>query len=153
MGYHTFPLENADALEEPARFRFCSREELLALIDPSPAAVVADLGSGTGFYTDEVAPFVEHCYAVDVQTGMHDRYREIFSGESVDSLAPEQREAMKERAIFGTPEQVVAELETYREALGDDVHVVFRTYHPGTGTDEMRRCIERLGDEVAPELR
>ena len=81
------------------------------------------------------------------------RYREIFSGESVDSLAPEQRETMKDRAIFGTPEQVIAELEAYREALGDDVHVVFRTYHPGTGTDEMRRCIERLGDEVAPELR
>jgi len=76
MGYHTFPLENADALEDPTRYRFCSREELLDLVDPSPAAVVADLGSGTGFYTDEVAPFVDHLYAVDVQSGMHDRYRE-----------------------------------------------------------------------------
>ena len=76
MGYHTFPLENADALEDPTRFRFCSQEELLDLVDPSPAAVVADLGSGTGFYTDELAPFVDHLYAVDVQSGMHDRYRE-----------------------------------------------------------------------------
>ncbi len=81
------------------------------------------------------------------------RYREIFSGESVDELDPEARAAMKERAVFGTPEQVVADLETYREALGDDVHVIFRTYHPGTDTDTMRRCIERLGAEVAPELR
>jgi len=80
------------------------------------------------------------------------RYREIFSGESVDALDDQQRETMKERAIYGTPEQVVADLETYRNALGDDVHFVFRTYHPGTGTEALRRCVERLGDEVAPEL-
>jgi len=53
----------------------------------------------------------------------------------------------------GTPEQVVDELETYRDALGDDVHFIFRTYHPGVGTDEMVECIDRLGSEVAPELR
>jgi alkanesulfonate monooxygenase SsuD/methylene tetrahydromethanopterin reductase-like flavin-dependent oxidoreductase (luciferase family) len=81
------------------------------------------------------------------------RYREIFSGESVDELDEETVAEMRERAVFGTPEQVVAELTEYREALGDDIHVVFRTYHPGTGTAAMRRCIERLGAEVAPELR
>jgi len=81
------------------------------------------------------------------------RYQEIFSGESVDELDEEERAAMKERAIFGTPEQVVADLEEYREALGDDVHVIFRTYHPGTDTGAMRRCVRRLGEAVAPELR
>jgi hypothetical protein len=40
----------------------------------------------------------------------------------------------------------------YGDALGDDIHVIFRTYHPGIGTDAMTTCIERLGDEVAPEL-
>ena len=81
------------------------------------------------------------------------RYAEIFSGESVDELDDERKRELKEQAIFGTPEQVVDELETYRDALGDDIHFIFRTYHPGVGTDEMTECIHRLGDEVAPELR
>ena len=81
------------------------------------------------------------------------RYAEIFSGEPVDELDPERVAELKEQAIFGTPEQVTEQLETYREALGDDIHFIFRTYHPGVGTDEMVECIHRLGDEVAPHLR
>jgi alkanesulfonate monooxygenase SsuD/methylene tetrahydromethanopterin reductase-like flavin-dependent oxidoreductase (luciferase family) len=80
------------------------------------------------------------------------RYEEIFSGEAVDELDAERKDELKEQAIFGTPEQVTDELETYSEALGDDIHFIFRTYHPGVGTDEMVDCIHRLGDEVAPEL-
>ncbi|SET94614.1 LLM class flavin-dependent oxidoreductase [Natrinema hispanicum] len=80
------------------------------------------------------------------------RYEEIFSGEPVDELSDERKQELKEQAIFGTPEQVVDELETYRETLGDDIHFIFRTYHPGAGTEEMAECIRRLGDEVRPEL-
>ncbi|WP_265109833.1 LLM class flavin-dependent oxidoreductase [Halosolutus halophilus] len=81
------------------------------------------------------------------------RYAEIFSGESVEELDPERKRELKDQAIFGTPEQVVEELQEYREALGDDVHFIFRTYHPGVGTEEMVDCVHRLGDEVAPSLR
>lgn len=80
------------------------------------------------------------------------RYAEIFSGESVPELPAERREELREQAIFGTPEQVTDELEAYRDALGDDVHFILRTYHPGIGTERMVDCIERLGDEVAPRL-
>jgi alkanesulfonate monooxygenase SsuD/methylene tetrahydromethanopterin reductase-like flavin-dependent oxidoreductase (luciferase family) len=80
------------------------------------------------------------------------RYAEIFSGESVEELSDERVEELKAQAVYGTPTEVVAELETYREALGDDVHFIFRTYHPGIGTERMVECIERLGAEVAPEV-
>jgi len=80
------------------------------------------------------------------------RYQEIFSGDEIPELSEEKREALKDQDIFGTPEQVVEELETYREALGDDVHFIFRTYHPGIGTERMVECIHRLGDEVRPQL-
>lgn len=80
------------------------------------------------------------------------RYQEWFTGKSIDQLPADQVEAFKEQAILGTPEQVCEELDRYREALGDDIHFVFRTYYPGIGTDEMVECIERLGDEVAPEF-
>ena len=79
-------------------------------------------------------------------------YDEVFTGEPVDELPAERREAVKDQAIFGTPEQVSAELRRYAEAVGDDVHVILRTYHPGIGTDAMRTCIERLSEEVVPRL-
>ena len=86
MAFHTYPLERADALEDPSRYRYCSREELVDALDPDGDDVVADLGSGTGFYTDDVAPFVDRCYAVDVQSGMHERYREKGLPENVTTV-------------------------------------------------------------------
>lgn len=76
MGFHTFDPARADRLDDPTRFRFCSREELLGPLPRGPDATVLDVGSGTGFYTDEIAPFVGHVLALDVQLEMHDRYRE-----------------------------------------------------------------------------
>ncbi len=82
MGFHTYDVGNADALDDPSRFRFLSVEELLSLFDPH--GTIADLGSGTGFYTDEIAPHAETVYAVDVQPAMHDRYRQKGVSENVD---------------------------------------------------------------------
>jgi len=83
MGFHTFDPAGADRLEDPSRFRFCSREELLTALSVHGDATVADLGSGTGFYTDEVAPHAARVYGVDVQPEMHDRYREKGVPENV----------------------------------------------------------------------
>lgn len=80
------------------------------------------------------------------------RYAEVFSGEPVEALAKERKRELKERAIFGTPEEVVEDLEGYREAVGDDIHFVLRTYYPGVETGETVDCIHRLGSDVAPEL-
>jgi ubiquinone/menaquinone biosynthesis C-methylase UbiE len=76
MGFHTYPVERADGLDDPTRYAYLSAEELLFALDPAPDATVADLGSGTGFYTDDVAPHVGTLHAVDVQPGMHEQYRE-----------------------------------------------------------------------------
>ncbi|WP_226006397.1 class I SAM-dependent methyltransferase [Natrinema salinisoli] len=89
MGFHTYPVDRADALEDPGRYRYCSREELLAMLEPTADSIVADLGSGTGFYADDVAPFVDTLYAVDVQTAMHDRYREKGVPEAVEFVTAE----------------------------------------------------------------
>jgi ubiquinone/menaquinone biosynthesis C-methylase UbiE len=73
MGFHTFDAARADRLEDPTRFRFCSREELLQYL---PDGTILDIGSGTGYYTDEIAPAVERVVGLDVQSAMHDRYRD-----------------------------------------------------------------------------
>ncbi|MFB6080611.1 MAG: class I SAM-dependent methyltransferase [Haloferacaceae archaeon] len=84
MGFHTFDPERAGVLEDEGRYRHCSMAELHALIAPHEEMVLADLGSGTGFYTDDLAPRVARCYAVDVQAEMHDRYREKGVPETVE---------------------------------------------------------------------
>jgi ubiquinone/menaquinone biosynthesis C-methylase UbiE len=90
MGFHTFDADRAGNLDDPTRFRYCSREELLEGLGVGRSdAVVADLGSGTGFYTDEVAPYVEHLYAVDVQAAMHEYYREKGVPENVSLVTGE----------------------------------------------------------------
>ena len=86
MGFHTFDVGRADALEDDGRFRFCSAEELRSALALAGTETVADLGSGTGFYTDTVADRVDHCYAVDVQSAMHDHYREKGIPETVEPV-------------------------------------------------------------------
>jgi ubiquinone/menaquinone biosynthesis C-methylase UbiE len=86
MGFHTFDADRADNLEDPGRFRYCSGEELIAALAVPADATVADLGSGTGFYTDVIAPHVDTCYAVDVQSEMHDRYAEKGLPENVETV-------------------------------------------------------------------
>lgn len=81
MGFHTFDPEMVDRLEDPTRFRFCSREELLQYLPRD--GTLLDLGSGSGFYTDELAPFFEKVYALDLQMAMHERYRERGVPENV----------------------------------------------------------------------
>ncbi|MFH5797194.1 class I SAM-dependent methyltransferase [Haladaptatus sp. CMAA 1911] len=87
MGFHTFDPEKAEKLEDAGRYRYVSRDELVAELDVSTDETVADLGSGTGFYTDDVASFGENMgvsvYAVDMQEEMHDHYREKGVPENV----------------------------------------------------------------------
>ncbi len=83
MGFHTFDPDRADRLEDVARYRWCSVEELISLLSPDPADAIADLGSGTGFYTDPVATHAGTVHAVDIQPAMHDRYAEKGIPENV----------------------------------------------------------------------
>ena len=84
MGFHTFDPDRADRLEDDQRYRWCSAEELVTLVAPHENATVADLGSGTGFYTDIVAPHAGTVYAVDVQPEMHELYQEKGAPENVE---------------------------------------------------------------------
>ncbi|WP_254534552.1 class I SAM-dependent methyltransferase [Halomarina litorea] len=87
MGFHTYDPSRADNLEDPTRYQYLSVDELLALFDPQ--GTVADLGSGTGFYTDHVAPYAETVHAVDVQDEMHEYYREKGAPDNVEFVVAE----------------------------------------------------------------
>ncbi|WP_332900229.1 class I SAM-dependent methyltransferase [Haladaptatus sp. CMSO5] len=76
--------DRIDRLNDPIQFRYLSAEELRELLDPAPDWTVADLGSGTGLFTDELAPVVDTLYALDTNDGMHEAYRERGVPENVD---------------------------------------------------------------------
>lgn len=99
---HTFDPESAHALEGDDRFRYLSRDELVAALDGAQGGTVVDVGSGTGFYTREVAPFVEHLYAVDVQDEMHDHFAERAVPANVELvLAPASDLPFDDGAVDG----------------------------------------------------
>jgi ubiquinone/menaquinone biosynthesis C-methylase UbiE len=76
MGFHTYDVARADALEDPGRYEYCSAEELLGAAAPSAEDRVLDVGSGTGFYTDVLASEADRVYAVDLQPAMAAYYRD-----------------------------------------------------------------------------
>ena len=69
-----------------------------------------------------------------------------------DDTFHDQWEALKEnRFLVGTPEDVVSEIERYRDAMGLD-NLFVRTQFPGMDLDDVRSSIELFGDEVVPHL-
>ena len=76
-GDKTFPAHKADMLNDERRLASLSEEELLGLLDLHGEENVADLGSGTGFYTDRIAARTTGTvYAVELQPEMQARHRE-----------------------------------------------------------------------------
>lgn len=76
MGHHTFDPDRADMLEDRDRYVHLSAEELVGAIGTAADGTVIDLGSGTGFYTDDLAPHVGRLVGVDLQPAMHRYYRQ-----------------------------------------------------------------------------
>ncbi|WP_226483279.1 class I SAM-dependent methyltransferase [Natrinema amylolyticum] len=126
MGYHTFEVEQAEKLEDSAsRYRYLSAEELLWSVSPSDEEVIADLGSGTGFYTDDLAPHVGEVYAVDVQEAMHDYYRDKGVPVNVELITAE-----------------ISDLPFDTSFL--DVAVSTMTYHEFAGSDALRELARAI---------
>ncbi|ELZ00218.1 class I SAM-dependent methyltransferase [Natrialba aegyptia] len=116
MGYHTFDAERADKLEDAGqRYRFVSAEELLWALSLSPNDTVADLGSGTGFFTDDVAPHAGEVFAVDVQEEMHEYYREKGVPENVDLVTSDVSDLPFDDAL-----DAVFSTMTYHEFASDE---------------------------------
>lgn len=133
MGHHTFDATRADRLEDgAARYQHLSSEELLWALNVDSTAVVADLGSGTGFYTDTVARDAKRVYGVDLQAEMHDYYRDKGVPENVELVTTD-----------------VADLPFDDGSL--DAAFSTMTYHEFASTDalrEVRRVMNPSGRVV-----
>ena len=129
MGFHTFDSDRAAALEDAAeRYRYCSREELHALVAPHADMRLADLGSGTGFFTDALAPHADRVYAVDVQAAMHDHYREKGVPSNVELV---EADAGDLPFAAGELDAVVSTMTFHEFADADALREVARVLRPG----------------------
>lgn len=147
MGFHTYPVERAEDLEDPSRYRYCSREELVEMLAVEDDDIVADLGAGTGFYTRDVAPFVETIVAVDVQHdmgqihrrhGLHDATRLVTAHVSSLPFADESLDA----AFSTMTHHEYADAETLAE--------IARVLRPGGRLVTVDWSVEGTGDSGPP---
>jgi alkanesulfonate monooxygenase SsuD/methylene tetrahydromethanopterin reductase-like flavin-dependent oxidoreductase (luciferase family) len=84
----------------------------------------------------------------------YDRYFDWGQDEAMDdpsSLHGSFEEFARDRFLLGTPTEVAAAAERYREEL-DASHLVCRVHWPGMPTERALDCLDLLGDEVAPAL-
>ncbi|RBI58367.1 SAM-dependent methyltransferase [halophilic archaeon] len=163
MGHHTFDATKANKLENAAdRYRYVSREELLWALTLDGGETVADLGSGTGFYTDDAAPYADRVYAVDVQDEMHDYYRQKGVPENVALVTADVADLPFEDAHLDAAFSTM----TYHEFASEQaLSELARVLTPGgrlvigdwsaTGTGDSGPPLEErfTGDEVATALR
>ncbi|WP_256301756.1 LLM class flavin-dependent oxidoreductase [Haloarchaeobius salinus] len=86
--------------------------------------------------------------------GKYDSYSSWHqeSGQHDDNSVEERFEAYHEgRFLVGTPDEVIADLETYRERFGTD-HLLVRTQWPGLADDAAETSLELFLDEVVSEF-
>jgi ubiquinone/menaquinone biosynthesis C-methylase UbiE len=118
--------EKADRLEEPDRYRYLSAEEVYDLLDPDPKWTIADLGSGTGFYTDEVAPLVDHVYAVDIHEAMQDAYRAKGVPENVELVTSD----VSDMPLADDRLDAALSIRTFHHGVEDSLDEVGRVLRP-----------------------
>lgn len=119
--------EKADRLEEPGRYKYLSAEEVYALLEPEPGWTVADLGSGTGFYTDDVAPLVEQVYAVDVHEAMQEAYREKGVPENVELVTSD----VGDLPFADDALDAALSIRTFHHGVADSLGELGRVLRPG----------------------
>ena len=84
----------------------------------------------------------------------YQRYIEWGQDEAMEDAADLHKpfdELAEDRFVLGTPEEVCAELERYEEELDAEM-AVLRVAWPGLPVEDAVECVERIGDEVVPNV-
>jgi SAM-dependent methyltransferase len=112
-----FNPEKARRLNDARRLETqVSKESLSRLLDLGGSEDVADLGSGTGFYTDIVAGLTSGLvYAVEFQTEMIDAYRERGVPGNVRLI----RGDIRQSPLLEDSVDVAYSIAVYHETRGD----------------------------------
>ena len=163
--------ENAPFFNRPQRDKEERPEQLLSALQIRPGATVADIGSGTGYFTWRLAQHVGRqgkVYAVDVQQSMLDLTKAAVAAHKLSNveyvLATDSSPRLPERSVdfvfiayayheFGDPDAVMAAI---RRALKPGGRVLVLEYAKESNIapasplhkmsfEEIRREIQPMG--------
>jgi alkanesulfonate monooxygenase SsuD/methylene tetrahydromethanopterin reductase-like flavin-dependent oxidoreductase (luciferase family) len=88
------------------------------------------------------------------QIGTYKVWHAQDDGATSDDLPPLDEAHLRERAIIGTPDSVVAQLRPWIEAFaGRDLHVILRLHYPGMSLADAEPALRLLGSDVIPALK
>lgn len=73
-------------------------------------------------------------------------------GSFADTLDSDREAALRDRAVFGTPEDVIDWIEGLHDRLGDDLHLIYRVRHPGVPFDHAAEAVELFAEGVIPHF-
>ncbi|APE95591.1 methyltransferase type 11 [Halodesulfurarchaeum formicicum] len=141
MDEHILDSEKAAQLEDKTRCRIVSQEELLGAIGDGDTVI--DIGSGTGFFTDDMAIRAEKVYAVDFQEGMHEFYREKGVPKNVELVLSRAAQIEIEHAdvivsILSLHEiDLEKALATFQKVLGPDGRLIVIDWSQNAETDDI----------------
>lgn len=156
MAHEPFDPDRIDSIDDAAAaFRYCSGEELRTFLDPAPDWFVADFGSGTGLFADELAPVAGTVYAVDARPGMH----EVYGGKGVP---PNVVPVVADFEALPLPDDHLdgaVSLRTYHHGFDVALPEVARVLRPGgrlvvvdwsaTGAGERETPVEEAYEDLA----
>ncbi len=116
-----------------------------------------DLDAGT-------VGFVREAYVAETTEKAEERVRESLMGKyesysnwgqddviGGDDFDSPWEKLKHERFLVGTPEEVCADIERYRDAMDLD-NIFIRTQFPGLPPEDVHSSIELFGDEVIPNV-
>lgn len=74
-------------------------------------------------------------------------------GSTAAKSPPEMEDAqLRPTIVCGTPDEVASEVRRFRDALGDDIHFIFRSDFPGMPQEQQLQLIDTLGSRVIPKV-
>lgn len=88
------------------------------------------------------------------QIGTYMMWHAQEDGNGGAELPPPDEALIRQRAIAGTPEDIVDQARPWIEEFGQrELHVIFRLHYPGMRFDEADRAVRLFAAEVIPALK
>jgi cyclopropane fatty-acyl-phospholipid synthase-like methyltransferase len=157
--------EWAKRFDDPARDAWQMPARVIEALDLRPGQIVADIGSGTGYFTIALAksPAAPKVYAVDIEPSMVDHVRQRAAKEHLTNVVAVR--AGRDRTNLPEPVDLVLIVDTYHH-IPDRVAyftalkalmnpsarlaiVDFRKGVPGGPPDEFRFTPDQISGELA----
>lgn len=110
-----------------------------------------DADDGTDF------PVLRHCFVSEngawetVRDSIEYIERQHHEWDDAE-WSPEALERIKNNGIFGTPDEVADQIQTYDEAIDEDLNLILWFCYPGVPNDEIIDSMALFRDEVRPQV-